>query len=83
MKTCTEFSPFLSAYGFEAAIKRIKALGYDAIDYGEFCHTENKIFHVSEEEFAATLKRERKIKSLTREEKQKLIESEDNQEKTR
>lgn len=29
------------------------------------------------------LKRERKIKSLTREEKQKLIESEDNQEKTR
>ena len=61
MKTCTEFSPFLSAYGFEEGIKRIKALGYDAIDYGGLCHTENKIFHVSEEEFAATLKREREI----------------------
>lgn len=61
MKTCTEFSPFLSAYGFEEGIKRIKFLGYDAIDYGQFCHTENKIFHVSEEEFVATLTREREI----------------------
>ena len=61
MKTCTEFSPFLRAYGFEEGIKRIKALGYDAIDYGGLCHTEDKIFHVSESEFAATLKREREI----------------------
>ena len=61
MKTCTEFSPFLRAYGFEEGIKRIKSLGYDAIDYGGLCHTENKIFHVSEEEFVATLTREREI----------------------
>ena len=59
MKTCTEFSPFLSAYGFEDALGRIKALGYDALDYGGLCNTEDRIFHVSESEFAATLKRER------------------------
>ena len=61
MKTCTEFSSFLRVYGFEEGIKRIKSLGYDAIDYGGLCHTEDKIFHVSESEFVATLKREREI----------------------
>ena len=61
MKTCTEFSCFLRVYGFEEGIKRIKSLGYDAIDYGGLCHTEDKIFHVSESEFVATLKREREI----------------------
>ncbi len=31
------------------------------LDYGWFCHTENKIFHVSDSEFVTTLKRERAI----------------------
>lgn len=52
---------YLSAYGFEEGLKRMKAHGYDALDYGGLCHTEDKIFHVSEEEFVATLKRERAI----------------------
>ncbi|MBQ3508194.1 MAG: sugar phosphate isomerase/epimerase [Clostridia bacterium] len=61
MKTCMEFSPYLHTYGFEEGLKRMKSHGYDALDYGGFVHTENKIFHVSEEEFAATLKRERAV----------------------
>ena len=39
----------------------MKSHGYDALDYGGLCHTEDKIFHVSESEFAATLTREREI----------------------
>ncbi len=61
MKTCIEFSPYLRTYGFEEGLKRMRTQGYDALDYGEFCHTENKIFHVSEEEFVKTLRREREI----------------------
>ena len=61
MKTCIEFNSYLHAYGFEEGLKRMKSHGYDALDYGGFVHTEDKIFHVSEEEFAATLKREREI----------------------
>ena len=61
MKTCIEFSPYLHAYGFEEGLKRMKSHGYDALDYGGFCHTENKIFHVSDEEFVATIKREREV----------------------
>ena len=52
---------YLHAYGFEEGLKRMKAHGYDALDYGGLCHTENKIFHVSEEEFASTLREERRI----------------------
>ena len=52
---------YLHAYGFEEGLKRMKAHGYDALDYGGLCHTENKIFHVSEEEFASTLREERKV----------------------
>lgn len=62
MKTCTEFSPFLHHYGgVEAAAARLSAIGYEAIDYGGLCHTENKIFHVDEATFAATLREEREI----------------------
>ena len=61
MKTGIEFTPYLQAYGFEEALRRMKAHGYDALDYQDFCHTENKIFHVSDEEFVATLTRERQI----------------------
>ena len=60
MKTCIT-SDYIHAYGFEEGLKIMKSHGYDALDYGWFCHTENKIFHVSESEFAATLKRERAI----------------------
>ncbi len=60
MKTCIT-SDYIYAYGFEEGLKIMRSHGYDALDYGWFCHTENKIFHVSEAEFAATLKRERAI----------------------
>ena len=48
-------------YGLEAGLARMKSHGYDALDYSAFIHSENPIFHVSEEEFAATLRRERAI----------------------
>ena len=60
MKTCIT-SSYLHTYGFEEGLKRMKSHGYDALDYGGLCHTEDKIFHVSESEFAATLRREREI----------------------
>ena len=60
MKTCIT-SDYLSRYGFEEGLRRMKSHGYDALDYGGLCHTEDKIFHVSEEEFVETLTRERKI----------------------
>lgn len=60
MKTCIT-DVYLYNYGFEAGLKRMKAHGYDAMDYGALSRTEEKIFHVTEEEFAATLKREREI----------------------
>ena len=60
MKTCIT-SSYLHTYGFEEGLRRMKSHGYDALDYGGLCHTEDKIFHVSEEEFVATLTRERQI----------------------
>lgn len=60
MKTCIT-SDYIHAYGFEEGLRIMKSHGYDALDYGWFCHTENKIFHVSEAEFVSTLKRERAI----------------------
>ena len=60
MKTCIT-SDYIYAYGFEEGLKIMRSHGYDALDYGWFCHTENKIFHVSEAEFVSTLKRERAI----------------------
>lgn len=60
MKTCIS-SEYLETYGFEEGLRRMKSHGYDALDYGGFCHTEDRIFHVSEEEFTATLRRERAV----------------------
>ena len=60
MKTCIT-SDYIHRYGLEEGLRRMKFHGYDALDYGGLCHTEDKIFHVSEEEFVATLTRERQI----------------------
>ena len=60
MKTCIT-SDYIYRYGLEEGLRRMKSHGYDALDYGGLCHTEDKIFHVSEEEFVATLTRERQI----------------------
>ena len=60
MKTCIT-SDYIHRYGLEEGLRRMKSHGYDALDYGGLCHTEDKIFHVSEEEFVATLTRERQI----------------------
>ena len=64
MKTCI-IGDYLRLYGFEDGLKRMKSHGYDALDYGAFLNTENKIFHVSEEEFIRTLRYEREIIEAT------------------
>lgn len=61
MNTCIEFTPYLETYGFEEALRRMKAHGYDALDYQGFVHTEDAIFHVDDAAFAATLRREREM----------------------
>ena len=59
MKTGIMITAYTGKYSFEDSLARMKAHGYDALDYQAFMHTENKIFHVDEATFAATLKEER------------------------
>ena len=46
-------------YGFEAGLARLKAHGYDALDYGGFIHSENPLFSMSRADFTATLRGQR------------------------
>lgn len=46
-------------YGLEAGLARLKAHGYHAVDYSAFIHSENPVFHLSEADFAATLREQR------------------------
>ena len=61
MKIGIGMGSYTRQYGLEDGLRRIKAHGYDALDYGAFIHTENQIFHVEEATFRDTLRRERKI----------------------
>ncbi|MBE6653300.1 MAG: sugar phosphate isomerase/epimerase [Ruminococcaceae bacterium] len=61
MKIGIGMGSYTRRYGLEEGLRRLKAHGYDALDYSAFIHTENPIFHVSSSEFAATLCREREL----------------------
>lgn len=54
MKTGIE-STYLSRYGLEAGMARMKAHGYDALDYQYFCDTTCQLFTVSEREYEQML----------------------------
>ena len=51
MKIGIGMGSYTRQYGLEDGLRRIKAHGYDALDYGAFIHTENQIFHVDEATF--------------------------------
>ena len=46
-------------YGFEAGLARLKAHGYDAVDYSAFIHAENPVFFMNQADFEATLRGQR------------------------
>ena len=52
---------YTKPYGMEAGLARLKAHGYDALDYSAFIRSENPIFHVSPSEFESPLRREREM----------------------
>jgi sugar phosphate isomerase/epimerase len=46
---------------FAKGVQRMRAHGYECIDYGDFCNTERPLFQVSEAEFEKILTEQKKI----------------------
>ena len=54
-------SAYLGRYGIEKGAKKMKAHGYDAIDFQDFVNTETEFFKSSENEFEKILKEQKNI----------------------
>jgi len=50
---------YTDTHGFEAGLRRLRADGYDCIDYSEFADTEKPLFYCSDAEFDAAIEKER------------------------
>ena len=48
-------------YGMEEGLARMKAHGYDALDYGAFINSQNPLFHMNEADFVHTLRNQREV----------------------
>lgn len=59
MKIGIESGAYLDRYGFAEGLARMKAHGYEALDYQRFADTETELFRVSEAEFERTLRTQR------------------------
>lgn len=59
MKIGIESGAYLDRYGFAEGLARMKAHGYEALDYQRFVDTETELFRVSEAEFERTLRTQR------------------------
>ncbi|MGN1445814.1 MAG: sugar phosphate isomerase/epimerase family protein [Eubacteriales bacterium] len=59
MKIGIESGAYLDRYGFAEGLARMKAHGYEALDYQSFVDTETELFRVSEAEFERTLRAQR------------------------
>lgn len=59
MKIGIESGAYLDRYGFAEGLARMKAHGYEALDYQNFADTETELFRVSEAEFERTLRTQR------------------------
>ena len=59
MKIGIESGAYLDRYGFAEGLARMKAHGYEALDYQNFADTETELFRVSEAEFERTLRAQR------------------------
>lgn len=56
MKIGIESGAYLSRYGQEEGLSRMRAQGYECVDFQSFCHTDTPLFAGSEAEFEVTLK---------------------------
>ena len=56
MKIGIASQTYVKKLGLEAGLKRMKADGYDCIDYDALANTETPVFHCSETEFASAMK---------------------------
>jgi len=54
-------SGYFKKYGIENGAKRLKAHGYDCVDYQNFINTETDFFNLPEKEFKNQILKERKI----------------------
>lgn len=59
MKIGIESGAYLDRYGFAEGLARMKAHGYEALDYQSFVDTETELFRVSEAEFERILRTQR------------------------
>lgn len=55
MKTGITLPSYTMLYGFEQGLKRLKAHGYDCVDYQDFIDTNNSIFQLDEDDFKKEL----------------------------
>lgn len=60
MKVGIESGAYLYRYGLEEGLSRMRAQGYECMDYQNLCHTDTPLFTGSEAEFEATLTNVRK-----------------------
>ncbi len=61
MKIGIGMNSYTRPYGMEEGLRRLKAHGYDALDYGAFINSQNPIFHMNEADFASTLRDQREM----------------------
>ena len=61
MKIGITASGYTNRYGFEDGLRRLRADGYECIDYSEFVDTEKPRFGCSDAEFDAMIAKERKF----------------------
>ena len=61
MKIGIGMSSYTRHYGMEEGLRRMKAQGYDGVDYSAFINSQNPLFDMSESAFRSTLRGQREI----------------------
>ena len=61
MKIGTYDTPYLKKYGVEAGYRRIAELGYECIDFGDFCNTDVPLFQMNDADFECELNTLRRL----------------------
>ncbi|MBO7741484.1 MAG: sugar phosphate isomerase/epimerase [Victivallales bacterium] len=61
MKIGTYATPYLKKYGVEAGYRRIAELGYECIDFGDFCNTDVPLFQMNDADFECELNTLRRL----------------------
>ena len=59
MKIGIESAAYISRYGLAEGLRKMKAHGYECVDYQDFIHTETELFRVSDAEFERRLLEEK------------------------